>query len=410
MDNLSHSVSGLAAGELLHRCLKPEADPGQQRVRRRLLLFSAWAANNVPDLDFLLAPLLPRPLGYLLYHRGHTHTVLYALPQAILLMAMIWLAWPAARKLMQHSRSARSGALLAIGLGFALHLLMDYLNSYGIHPFHPFDSRWLYGDMVFIIEPLFWVVFGVPMAMMVPSRPLKIFLLAVLTGVPLFFTVQGFLSWSSLAVLVLAAALFGWFQHRARAADRRTLIGAFGVSIAFVALQAYGSAQGKRIVANTIQRSDSTVVDVSMSAFPANPLCWSFVSVERRDAAGSYALRRGILSLAPGLLPATQCAPGFSGGPFAPGVTPAIALQAQYEGRLDVLRTLKESNCHAEAWLRFVRAPWLGDSAAWDLRFGERPDNNFTTMRYEDFKNRPCPRYVPQWSFPRSDLLAPPNR
>jgi sec-independent protein translocase protein TatC len=46
-------------------------------------------AGNFPDLDLVLTPLLPAPLGYLLHHRGHTHTVLYALPQMLLLAALM---------------------------------------------------------------------------------------------------------------------------------------------------------------------------------------------------------------------------------------------------------------------------------------------------------------------------------
>jgi hypothetical protein len=64
--------------------------------------------------------------------------------------------------------AARTG--LAIGMGLALHLAMDYTNSYGLHPWYPFNARWFYGDMVFIVEPLFWVVLGVPLAMLV-QRP-----------------------------------------------------------------------------------------------------------------------------------------------------------------------------------------------------------------------------------------------
>lgn len=86
MDNITHSLIGLGAGELLQRSLPPEADPAQQGLRR-LLLFACWAASNAPDLDLVLKPLLADPLGYLLHHRGHphphTHTVLFALPQAL---------------------------------------------------------------------------------------------------------------------------------------------------------------------------------------------------------------------------------------------------------------------------------------------------------------------------------------
>lgn len=408
MDNLSHSVSGLAAGELIHRFLPREAHPAHQHVRRRLLLFSAWAANNVPDLDIVLAPLLPAPLGYLLHHRGHTHTLLYAIAQALLLMTIIWLAWPSARRLVRHSRSARNGAILAIGLGFVLHLLMDYLNSYGIHPFHPFDSRWLYGDMIFIIEPLFWVAFGVPMAMMVPRRALRIALLALLAGAPLFFTLRGFLSWGSFGALLAAGLLLGAFQHHGGSA-RRVLVGAFCLGAAYVGLQGYASGQGKRVVAEALHRSDpgSRLLDAALSSFPANPVCWSFVSVERKNAVGSYTLRRGVVSLAPGLVPVARCPFAFSGHPFRPGATAAIGVLAEHHGTLASLRALRSSNCHVDAWLRFARAPWLGETEAWDLRFGEQAQGNFSTIRYADFARQPCPRGVPAWGYPRSDLLSP---
>ena len=38
------------------------------------------------------------------------------------------------------------------------HLVLDWTNSYGVHPFWPFDDRWRYGDAVFIVEPWLWVV------------------------------------------------------------------------------------------------------------------------------------------------------------------------------------------------------------------------------------------------------------
>src|ERR1700736_5319599 len=99
MDNLSHSVVGLAVGEFVHRRLAA-ADPESQRLRRHLLLASGWIASNSPDLDIILTPRLPPPLGYLLHHRGHSHTIAYALPQALLIGALIWLFWPSARRLL----------------------------------------------------------------------------------------------------------------------------------------------------------------------------------------------------------------------------------------------------------------------------------------------------------------------
>lgn len=226
MDNLSHSVVGLALGELVQRSLRPQADPARQQLRRRLLLGAGWAASNFPDLDLVATPLLPDPLGYLLHHRGHTHTLLYALPQALLLVALLWACWPSARALLRDSARARSGLANAVGAGFLLHIAMDYLNSYGIHPFHPFDSRWLYGDMVYILEPVFWVAFGVPLAMMLRGSAGKALALGLLAAALLFCRARGFLHWSSLAGLAALGVTLALLQRKAGLVGRQALLGA----------------------------------------------------------------------------------------------------------------------------------------------------------------------------------------
>src|SRR5690242_5591542 len=117
MDNITHSVVGLALGELVERSLPQEADPLRSRTRRKLLLFTCWAASNLPDLDLVLTPLAGRPLGYLLHHRGYTHTLLWALPQLLALLALVWLLWPAARGLLHASATARRATAGVAALG-----------------------------------------------------------------------------------------------------------------------------------------------------------------------------------------------------------------------------------------------------------------------------------------------------
>ncbi|MGZ8319914.1 MAG: metal-dependent hydrolase, partial [Telluria sp.] len=298
MDNITHSLTGLAAGELIQRCLPAEAEPQQQRARRRLLLVSCWAASNFPDLDLVLTPLLPAPLGYLLHHRGHTHTLLYALPQALLLAALLWVLWPGARRVLAASVHARLGLVLAIGAGFLLHMSMDYMNSYGIHPFYPFDGRWLYGDMVFIIEPVFWVAFGVPLAMMATRTAARAGVLLLLAAAPVAFTVSGHLHWVSAASLLALGAMLAFLQYRAGAGGRQALLAALAFCLVYVGHQRVASVHGKDIVAAQLRARDpgATTVDVAMSAFPSNPLCWSFVSVERQDSGAWFRLQRGVLS------------------------------------------------------------------------------------------------------------------
>jgi inner membrane protein len=412
MDNISHSLIGLGVGELVQRSLAPEADPGRQRTRRRLLLLACWLASNFPDLDLFLAPLLAAPLGYLLHHRGHTHTILFAIPQALLLFAAIWLLWPGARALLRESASARRGMAAALAFGLGLHLGLDYLNSYGLHPFYPFDARWFYGDMLFIVEPVFWVAFGVPLALALRRRAARALALAALSAALAFFAARGYLAWGALAALALLGAGMGWTQRRAGAHGRAAFVLALAASLGFIVIQGGASALGRQRIEAALQRLDpaARVLDVAMTAFPSHPLCWVFVSVESDEAADSYRLRRGIFSLAPDVVPAAQCPAALSGAPDAANATPALALLTQEQGSLSELRRLKSENCYFDAWLRFARAPLEDAGVATDLRFSSGPRGNFTTIDLAAFRQRTCPLHVPRWGFPRADLLTAPAR
>jgi inner membrane protein len=401
---------GLAVAELVHQSLAPEPYPASQTLRRRMLLVAGWASSNFPDLDLVFTPLLPQPLGYLLHHRGHTHTLLYALPQALLLAALIWLLWPETRRLLAHSRSARRGMLLAVGLGFMLHLAMDFLNSYGIHPFYPFDNRWLYGDMVFILEPVFWIAFGVPLAQMAQRRSARLLLLAALAGVPLWFAHAGYLHWSSLVLLGIIGVAVGAIPARATADARLALLAGLAACLLFVAVQGFGSARGTRQLAAELCQRDpaSELVDAAMTAYPANPLCWNFVTVERNEMAGSYRLRRGVLSLAPAVLGVEQCPAGLAGSAARQTALPGMAIWSDNPGSLAAFRRLEQENCYFRDWLRFARAPLLSGSAATDIRFGRAIAPNFSTIDLARFAGRSCPVNVPEWDFPRADLLRAP--
>jgi inner membrane protein len=388
MDNITHSIIGFGVGEVVHRSLPAEADAWSQRVRHRLLLLSCAFASNSPDLDLFLSKLLPDPLGYLLNHRGHTHTVLWALPQALLLAALLWLCWPSARTLLRDSRPARLGLALSIGVGFALHLLMDYTNSYGLHPWYPFDGRWLFGDMVFIVEPLFWVAIGVPMALIMRWRWLRLAGLALLFGALLAFAVRGYLGWPSLAALLLIALLCGWAQWRSGLQGRGGLLLALGISVAFIGVQDVASQAARAQMTAILQATNPSmhVLDVAMSAFPSQPLCWSYISLETDGV--QYRMQRGVTRLAE-----VSCPAGLSEVPE----TVTVSVQA--------LRALKSGNCQADAWLRFGRMPLLAHGTLSDYRFASTPRGNFTTLHVSP--NAPCPAGVPAWGYPRADLLAP---
>lgn len=412
MDNLTHTIVGLGVGELLHRSLPPEPEPGRQRSRHRLLLTACAVASNLPDIDLLLTGLLPPPLGYLLNHRGHTHTVLLALPEALALGALLWLLWPAARGLLKDSGPARRGFALSLGCGLALHLLMDYCNSYGLHPLAPFDARWFYGDMLFIVEPLFWVALGVPLALTLRSPLIRRGLLTLLGAALLFFAFKALLSWPALAVLLLVGVAAGWPQRRAGPAGRTGLLVGLLIGLLFAGLQGGMSALGKERIGAALRQADSgaRLLDVAMTAFPSEPLCWAFVSVESKEAAGTYRLRRGLFSIAPGLVAPGECPAGLAGAGPQTLLTPALAQQAEDTASLARLRRLAAQDCYVSAWLRFSRVPLLGADTLSDARFTDAGGRgNFSTLPLSATAGRDCPKAVPEWGRPRQDLLAPPR-
>ena len=407
MDNITHSIIGFGVGELVHRSLPDEVDERSQRVRHRLLLVSCALASNFPDLDLFLTRLLPDPLGYLLNHRGHTHTVLWALPQALLLAALLWLCWPSARRLLKASRPARLGLALSVGVGFALHLLMDFTNSYGVHPWYPLDARWFYGDMVFIVEPLFWVAIGVPMALIMRWRSLRLAGLACLLAALVVFAVKGYLGWSSFAALLVIAGVCGAAQWRAGLRGRAGLLLALGVGVGFIALQGAASSAGRAHITAALQKIDpaSRVLDVAMTAFPSQPLCWAYVSVESNEAADRYRLRRGVASIAPAWLAPLACPAGLVEQRPAVALSEGVAQFDVAQAGLRQLRALRASRCDVDAWLRFSRTPQLEIDQLSDYRFAATPRGNFTTLHIAQAAK--CADGVPGWDYPRADLLAP---
>jgi inner membrane protein len=417
MDNLTHSVTGLAIGELVDRCLPPEPDSALARVRHRLLLVSCWAASNFPDLDLVLTPLAPRPLGYLLQHRGHTHTLLGLLPQALLLLALVWLLWPRARALLRASPTARAATIGVIAAGLLLHVGMDYLNVYGVHPFYPFDARWVYGDMVFIVEPAFWVLLGTPLAMAC-GRTARRLWLGALTLALLTASYLGYLKWGSLLALAVAGFALAWLQRR-KAPDAarplpsrpRTLLAGFALLGVFLAGQAVGEQRARALVER--QPRTGRLLDIALSAFPSNPLCWSFVSVAMEDSTRQLILQRGLLSLAPGLVPVASCAGPLAGAaPVPVGPTPAASTQVAWQWResfsLAQLAHWRQADCALDAWLRFARTPLLLDGKATDVRFGEPGAWNFSTLQLAP--SDACNYSVPRWGYPRADAIGVAHR
>lgn len=257
---------------------------------------------------------------------------------------------------------------------------------------------------------MFWFAFGAPLAAIVPRPRLRCLFLGLMVVIPVAATLLGFLQWGSLAALLALGLVLAWVTRHAHerhgARGRLALAAGLAVSLAFVGVQAVALQQARGVLAAAVRTLDpgERLLDSALSAYPANPLCWAFVTVAQDDASGSYHLRRGLLSIAPGLDPVRAC-PAAIAGRAPQDATPQLAWLGDRRESLADLRSLATRDCHVNAWLRFARAPSIAGGLATDVRWGPVGSWNFSTMEIGAQAETPCPHPVPDWTYPRADLL-----
>ncbi|HEV7474962.1 MAG TPA: metal-dependent hydrolase [Pyrinomonadaceae bacterium] len=148
MDNLTHSLIGLAA-----------AKAGLEKLSPGATTLCLLAANS-PDADIVVLIFGGR-WEFLQHHRGITHSIVGALALAIALPVIFWLGdWLLAKVRHRSSRLRFRGLLLASLLVTATHPAMDWTNNYGMRFLLPWSGRWFYGDFIFIIDPFIWMMLG----------------------------------------------------------------------------------------------------------------------------------------------------------------------------------------------------------------------------------------------------------
>jgi inner membrane protein len=112
-------------------------------------------AAEAPDLDIAWG--FRGPLVGFQHHRGFTHTFLAAPLIALVVTLFCWGFHRLRRK-----KPPIPPRWLLLWL-FALiadlsHLLLDYTNNYGLRPFAPWNPHWYSWDIVFIFEPVLFVM------------------------------------------------------------------------------------------------------------------------------------------------------------------------------------------------------------------------------------------------------------
>lgn len=409
MDNLTHSLIGFTTAELALRVMEKK---GQNPERKRPFFYAAaFLGANLCDLDFLVL-LGGGRLGYLLHHRGHTHTIVGVLLVGSLLLGLLGLV---AKWRKKHFSWATWGwlSLLIYGNLF-LHLFLDSLNSYGIHPFWPLNNHWFYGDVLFIIEPWLWIsllafflaraknfisktiwgfllLFVVIVTWSFAQLPWMLFTFLMLWGVGLWWAYRKWPDYQIMGSVLVPATILLVFLLSGRAA--RTSVESW-----------FRSYQG-----------DVNLQDIVLTPLPSNPFCYRVHVVFTREEQPNFIARVGMVAPWPALYKAASC-PKLSLNQGTATLTATNAPNVkgiQWEGELanslETWRHLSQSHCHAAAYLKFARVPFVleldPDWIFGDLRFDRQRGLGFSEIQVPKDPIR-CPSLIPPWEPPRQELMA----
>jgi len=403
MDNITHALAGclLAAGTVAVLERRGVAVPDGFR---KATVTVGIVTAELPDADLLYSgPALGMgKLGYLLHHRGHTHTVVFAVAAALL----VWLAALALRK--QWRETPWKSSLLVLALSGTLsHLALDFTNNYGIHPFWPLSKGWYYGDAVFIVEPWLWV-FTIPaLFLWYRRRAPRVLLALLLTAILLAAWRFGLVAREVALAWTLAVVV--WCVVLRRLSVQRQLLGAVAAWLIVEAVFFTGSWHARRLVRTAV--GVRTYRDVALSPFVGNPLCYNALVMEHDGTL--YRVTEAVVATISALHPASTCTSTSRGGVPGNMMSPRPATSTVHWGTMwsapvaDLARLMRD-NCEVAAAMQFIRAPaWRampnGDVELGDIRFG----NMSTGFAAFTASARPatCPRWVPGWTPPRADLL-----
>ncbi|MGH1467531.1 MAG: metal-dependent hydrolase [Bdellovibrionales bacterium] len=401
MDNITHTAAGALFTEALYQTVRKKHGD-KPKLRRNLHILSVFA-SNFPDFDLLLQLVDSSLLGYMTNHRGHTHTLLGLAAEFLFVLTASFLI---SKFLFKSPFSKENLKYITPVLAFGLisHVSLDFMNAYGVHPFWPVNNKWLYGDFLYIIEPLLWITMSTAFFHIIKSGYFRYIFLGFSISSPLIFTSLGFSSWVN-TTLVLLFSLVLFFHLKGKTPLRVAKEGlTFLVSIICIfALQStYAKSNLKTSLAKVTD--GYKLIDIETSPFPSNFMCWHFLGVftdntEYRVYSGTYS---------PSKLFSKSC-PSWKGSKGVPPTitkledTDHIKFDGLYTQPLKTLKDVYSLNCKTKAWFTYARIPFFFENTLHDLRYSIKSKESFARLDLDS--EQECLVIPSPWTPPREDIL-----
>ncbi|HKG14151.1 MAG TPA: metal-dependent hydrolase [Pyrinomonadaceae bacterium] len=269
MDNLTHSLVGLAAAKAGLGRLSPYAT------------VVCVAASNVPDAD--IVTLAGGPSYYLANHRGITHSIVGTLALGVALPVLFFVGERLVARVRGREPRARLWGLLVCSLLLAAsHPLLDWTNSYGVRPFLPWDGRWIYGDILFVIDPWVWLVLGGACFLFTArTRPRAVaWALVTLIAFGFFFLFTARVAYAPYALWLAGVAVFVVLHRRGAGARFGPKVAAAALAFVFVyccwlaVMHARAQGYAEHVALGFPSEPQKMLTRVAATPLPADPRAW----------------------------------------------------------------------------------------------------------------------------------------
>ena len=242
MDPLAHTLVGAALA--------------RTRLARGVPLATTTlvAAANLPDVD-VLAYFAGEDTA-LGFRRGLTHG---PLGLALLPATLVGILALATRRRRARGAPVPLGRLAGLAyLGALTHPLLDLLNVYGVRLLAPFSWRWFYGDVLFIVDPWFWLILGTAVFLVrAPTRRALALWLAATGAATYLLVARTTPAWAVAAwCAAIAAVIVARLLWREALCRRREAIAAAALAIwlAYLAAMSGVALVARRAVAAELAR------------------------------------------------------------------------------------------------------------------------------------------------------------